>query len=305
MFVMIGIRGVNVNGKLDLYRMFIVVAQNNSFSKAAEELYMTQSAVSQAISRLEKELEIQLFHRIPKGVILTPEGSLLYEHVRSALNLISSAEDKIQEFKDLKTGQLRIAVGDTISRYYLIPYLEQFHNAYPGIKLKIWNGTTHEIVDYIKTGKADVGFCNLPIQDKQLKIIPCKEIQDVFVCGEKYKHLAQRPLQLEELLEMPLIFLENKSNSRRYVESFFKERGFPLAPVFELGSHDLVVEFAKINMGISCVTREFSLEYLERGDLYEVALEEPIPKRSIGICSLKNVPLSRAGERFIENIQTL
>ncbi|ARK32874.1 LysR family transcriptional regulator [Halalkalibacter krulwichiae] len=290
-------------GKLDVYRIFNVVSRNKSFSKAAQELYMTQSAVSQAISKLEKELEIKLFYRTSKGVILTTEGNILNEHVSSALGMIHAAEDKLLEFKSLLTGQLRIGVGDTISRYFLLPYLEEFHLAYPGIKLTILNGTTTEICDFIKTGKADIGICNLPIQEEHLEVIPCKEVQDIFVCGEKYKKLTTKPISLEYLMRMPLIFLEKKSNSRMFVENFFKEKGFQVSPVFELGSYDLVVEFTKINLGISCVTKEFSKDYLERGDLYEIPLAEKIPKRSIGICYLKSVPLSRAAEKFVERVK--
>ena len=157
--------------------------------------------------------------------------------------------------------------------------MEEFYKRYPGIKLKILNGTTSEICDFIKSGEADVGICNLPIYDDQLEVIPCKEIHDIFVCGEKYKNMTKKPISLEYLMKMPLIFLEKKSNSRMYVENFFKKRGFHISPEFELGSHDLVLEFAKINLGISCVTKEFSRHYLERGDLYEIRLEEEIPKK--------------------------
>ena len=116
-----------MTGKLDLYRIFSAVTKTKSFTKAARELYMTQSAVSQAIQKLETELEIQLFHRTPKGVVLTSEGELLSEHVNSALGIISAAEDRIMQFKKLETGQLKIGVGDTISRYFLLPCLEAFH----------------------------------------------------------------------------------------------------------------------------------------------------------------------------------
>jgi LysR family transcriptional regulator, transcriptional activator of the cysJI operon len=289
-------------GKLDLYRIFHAVSQNQSFSKAAHELYMTQSAVSQAISKLENELDIQLFNRTSRGVELTTEGSLLSEHVKSALGMIQVAEDKLSEFKTLQTGQLRIGVGDTISRYFLLPYLETFHQAYPGINLNILNRTTSEIINLIKSGKVDVGICNLPVQDDQLQVIPCKEIQDTFVCGEKYKNITEKPISLETLMQLPLIFLERKSNSRMFVENFLKDRGFQVSPVFELGSYDLVLEFTKINLGVSCVIKEFAKDYLDKGDLYEVKLEEEIPKRSIGICYLKNVPLSRAAGKFAELI---
>ncbi|WP_096271970.1 LysR family transcriptional regulator [Paucisalibacillus globulus] len=291
-------------GKLDLYRIFNAVSKNKSFSKAAIELYMTQPAVSQAISKLEKELDIPLFNRTSRGVELTIEGQLLHDHVTSALGMIQVAEDKLSEFKTLQTGQLRIGVGDTISRYFLLPYLEEFHQEYPGITLNILNRTTSEIINLIKSGKAEVGICNLPVEDDQLKVTPCKEIQDIFVCGEKYKEITEKPISLERLMQLPLIFLERKSNSRMFVENFLKERGYQVSPVFELGSYDLLLEFTKINLGIACVIKEFAKDYLDRGDLYEVQLEEVLPKRNIGICYLKNVPLSRAARQFVDLINT-
>ena len=285
--------------KLELYRIFNVVSKNRSFSKAAIELYMTQPAVSQAISKLENELETLLFNRTPKGVTLTNEGELLHEYVNSALGILDAGEEKIAEFRNLRTGLLRIGVGDTISRYFLLPYLEAFHLKYPGIKLKVLNGTTNEILDFIKAGEADLGICNLPVEDSHLQVIPCKEIHDIFVCGEKYKNLAKKPMSLPKLLKLPHIFLEKRANSRVYVEDYLKSKGYTISPEFELGSHDLMLEFAKINLGIASVTKEFSMEYLEKGVLYEITLEEPIPMRHIGIVHLKSVPLSHAARKFI------
>lgn len=290
-------------GKLDLYRIFNVVCQNNSFSGAAKTLYMTQPAISQAIMQLEKELGTHLFYRTPKGVTLTKEGKLLHDYVKSALGILEAGEEKILEFQNLTTGQLRIGVGDTISRYFLLPYLEAFYSKYPSIKLKVLNGTTSEIVSFIKAGEADVGICNLPIQDEQLHVLPCKDVQDIFVCGEKYANMTRQPISLEFLMKMPLIFLEKNANSRNYVEKYLTEKGYTISPEFELGSHDLLLEFAKINLGIACVTKEFSTEYLQKGIVHEILLEEPIPKRNIGICYLQSVPLSRATKKFVELIE--
>lgn len=289
-------------GKLDLYRIFHIVCKSNSFSKAAQSLYMTQPAISQAMAQLEKELGTYLFYRTPKGVTLTSEGELLHDYVKSAIGILEAGEGKMLEFQNLTTGQLRIGVGDTISRYYLLPTLEAFSKKYPGIKLKVLNGTTSEIVAYIKAGEAELGICNLPIKDEQLHVNSCKEIHDVFVCGEKYKNMARYPINLGFLMKMPLIFLERKANSRKYVENYLKDQGFSVSPEFELGSHDLLLEFAKINLGIACVIKEFSEDYLERGLVHEIKLQQPIPMRSIGICHLKSVPLSRAAEKFIQLI---
>ncbi|NYF25576.1 LysR family transcriptional regulator [Sporosarcina sp. JAI121] len=289
--------------KLDLYKVFCKVGASDSFSKAAKDLYMTQPAVSQAIMQLERELDTRLFNRSPKGVSLTNEGSLLFEYANSAINLLHVGEEKILEFKNLTMGELKIGVGDTISRYFLLPYLEDFHNRYPNIKFKIVNGTTSELCSILKSGEVDVAVCNFPIDDTTLELRPFIDIHDIFVCGEKYKSILSKPLSPDELLKLPLILLEPKSNSRKYVEDFLISSGIKISPEFELGSHELLLEFAKINLGIACVTKEFSREYLNKGLVYEVKLSEEIPKRSIGVCFLKSVPLSPASMKFVEIIE--
>ncbi|MBD7915376.1 LysR family transcriptional regulator [Clostridium sp. Sa3CUN1] len=289
--------------KLDLYRVFCQVAKSKSFSKASKELYMTQPAVSQSIMQLERELDIRLFNRTTKGVVLTNEGKLLFEYINSAINLINAGEEKILEFKDLTMGELKIGVGDTISKYFLLPYLEKFHNKYPNLKFKIINGTTIELCSLIKSGEIDIAICNLPINDGSLEVIPCGEVRDIFVCGEKYNDLTRDKVSIEDIVRYPLIFLEPSSNSRKYVEKFMLSKGIKISPEFELGSFDLLLEFARINLGIACVVKEFSKEYLEKGLLYEINISEEIPSRSIGICHLKSVPLSIASTKFVEILE--
>lgn len=286
--------------RLELYRIFDKVAKCESFSKAAKELYMTQPAVSQAIMQLEDELKIRLFTRTPRGVMLTNEGKMLFEYTNSAISLLDNGEKKIKESRDLKQGDLKIGVGDTISRYYLLPYLEKFHKSYPNIKLKIINRTTDELRNLIKSGEIDIGICNLPIKDNSLDIIKCKDIQDVFVFGERYSSLISKSITYEELTKYPLIFLDKRSRSRQYVEGYLFSKGIKINPEIELGSHDLLLEFAKIGLGLACVVREFSEDYLSQEILNEIKLVEDIPRRGIGICSLKGVSLSPSSEKFVE-----
>ncbi|WP_077369105.1 LysR family transcriptional regulator [Anaerosalibacter sp. Marseille-P3206] len=289
--------------RLDLYKIFCEVAKHKSFSKASKVLYMTQPAVSQAIMQLEDELGLRLFTRTPRGVILTNEGQMLFEYANSAINLINVGEKKIMESKNLMVGNLRIGVGDTISRYFLLPFLEKYHNQYPNIKLKVINRTTLELITLLKSGEVDIAICNLPIKDSSIETKKLMDIHDIFVCGEKYKDIISKTLSFEEISKFPLILLEPKSNSRQYVEEYILSKGIKIEPEIELGSHELLLEFAKINLGISCVVSEFSHEYLEYGYLYEVKLTEPIPKRSIGVCSLKSVSLSPASEKFVEILE--
>ncbi|MBU5455838.1 LysR family transcriptional regulator, partial [Caproiciproducens sp. MSJ-32] len=155
-------------GKLDLYKIFWQVSKSKSFSRAAKELYMTQPAISQSIIQLETELDTRLFNRTTKGVSLTAEGKALYDYVNSAMMLINSGEEKILEFKNLSVGELKIGVGDTISRYFLLPYLEMFHIKYPNIMFKIINGTTLELCSILKAGEIDIAICNFPLEDESI-----------------------------------------------------------------------------------------------------------------------------------------
>lgn len=289
--------------KLDLYKIFAKVAESQSFSKAAKELFITQPAVSQAIAQLESELNTLLFRRTSKGVILTNAGQLLYEYVDSALKLINVGEKKLIESKNLLFGELKIGVGDTISKYFLMKYLERFHIENPNIKLRIINRTTPELCSMLKSGEIDIAVCNLLIEDSSFEIKECMEIHDIFVCGEKYKSLSESPISLEDLTSYPLILLETKSNSRQYVESYLDLQGIKIIPEIELGSHELLLEFAKINLGIACVIKEFSQEYLDNKIIFEVNTIEQVPARSIGFCFLKSVSLSPPSTRFIQIVE--
>lgn len=288
---------------LGLYKIFIEVAKCKSFSKAAKNLYITQPAVSQAIMQLEEQLGVRLFTRTARGVGLTREGEMLYEYAHAAIKLIEAGEKKLLETQNLLTGELQIGVGDTISRYYLLPYLESFHKEYPTIKLKIINRTTTKLCEKIKAGTIDLAICNLPIQDSQIEVRNCMEVHDIFVGGSSYKERSQSPLSFEELGELPLIVLDQNSVSRKYVEQFMLQKGIKMKPDIELGAHDLLLEFAKIGLGVSCVIKEFSEEYLENQSLYHLKLQEEVPARYIGACYLKSVPLSSAATAFIESLQ--
>jgi DNA-binding transcriptional LysR family regulator len=290
--------------RLDLYNIFCQVAKSKSFSKAAKELYMTQPAVSQAIMNLENDLGIRLFTRSAKGVTLTNDGQLLFEHVNPAINLIHVGESKMLESRNLMIGEMRVGVGDTISKYFLLPYLAQFHDQYPNIGLKIINRTTPEICAMLKSGEADIALCNLPIKDEALESMKCIDVHDIFVCADKYKDVCSTPRSLEEIMELPLIFLERKSNSRQYVERFLLSKGIRITAEIELGSHDLLLEFARFNFGVACVVEEFSQDYLRNGIVHKVNLIEEIPARSIGFCFLKSVPLSSAAQRLVELVNS-
>ncbi len=287
-----------MNANLEYYRIFRSVAQTGSFSAAAKELFITQPAVSQAMNHLERQLGTKLFRRTRKGSELTQEGNILYEHIASALQLIAVGEEKLERRNQLELGELKISAGDTISRHYLLPYLEQFHALYPHIRIQVINRTSRQAVELLKSGMAELALVNLPLSEKGVEVIELMEVEDIFVANQSL--LPKKPLTPAALAQLPLIMLEDISSSRQYVENWFREQSVSLSPEIELGSHDLLIEFAKIGLGIACVIREFVPELSDSTALSQVPVTKSIPKRKIGLCFLKNVTLSACARQLIE-----
>ncbi len=288
-----------MNIKLEQYKIFNEAAATLSFTQAARNLYISQSAVSQAIHILEKELNTQLFIRQSKGVKLTKEGELLYTNISQALTLITNVENTIGNLHQLTRGELIIGAGDTLSENFIMPYLVHFNKNYPHVIIKMVNRTSLEIIGLLKSGQIEIGFINMPLYDDAITIQECLQVHDIFVSKNKETHVYCLP----ELAQESLVLLEPSANSRHYVDQHFASHGVLLQSSIELGSHDLLLEAAKNNLGKACVIKEFSMNALNCEDIYEVQLTDPIPKRSIGYAYLTRKTLTPAALKFIELIK--
>ena len=288
-----------MNFRLEQYRIFNVVAKTNSFSKAAETLYMTQSAVSQAIKQLETSIDTVLFKRTAKGVELTQAGNILYKYTSSAMELLETGLVRVEALKSLDEGELKIGASDTISAHFLLPHLEMFHRLYPNIKIQIINRVSNDAINLLKSGQIDIAFANLPLEDEDIEIRECMTVHDTFVAGNGYENLKNKTFTRDDISKLPLILLEKKSNSRKYVEKKFLESGQILNASIELGAHELLLQLAKINLGISCVIKEFSEEYLNNEYVFELKQKQPIPERAIGYCYSKNLHLTPSMKEFM------
>ncbi len=286
--------------KLDYYRVFYETARLGSFSSAAQQLYVSQSAISQCIQQLETDLGVQLFIRTRKGVSLTSEGKIIFSKVESAISSIEQGESQLNRLRHLEAGELKIAAGDTITKHFLLQYLERFHDLYPDIRIEMANSYSSQMVALVKEGSADLAFVNMPLKDDELVIEPCYEINDVFVCGADFKQRSS--YSWEEVADLPLILLEKNSSSRRFLDKTFGKKGISLNPQIEMAAHDLLIRFASIHLGVSCVIEQFSGEELQKGIINKLVLDPPLPKRSIGCAYLKNAPLSYAARAFIDLI---
>lgn len=289
-----------MNGNLELYRTFLETAKSESFSAAARELFVSQSAVSQAVKQLEDGLGVKLFTRRSRGVSLTAEGRQLLGYVESALNLLEAGEERVAQMRRLQSGDLKIGAGDTISRYFLLPKLKRFHEQYPGIHLHVTNRTSAETLGLLRSGAVELALVNAPVAEEGLEMQECLRLHDVFVAGEAFCGLRGRRLTRRELAGYPLVMLERLSSTRRQVDQSFLQSGVELAPDIELGAHDLLLDFARSGLGIASVIREFAGEPLQSGALFEVELEEPLPVRAVALCRRKETEPGPAARKFME-----
>jgi DNA-binding transcriptional LysR family regulator len=284
----------------ELYKVFYWAAKTGSLTQAAKSLYITQPSVSHAIKQLEDSFGLTLFTRNSKGVVLTPEGGTLYSYIEQSHILITQAEKKMAELKNLDNGELRIGGSDSLFKHYLLPFIEIFHQRYPGIRLHLIHGTTPEVISYLKEGLVDLGVVRMPITDPQLEVRQGLQLQDCFIAGSHYAELNQKVLSIEELLQYPIILFSRSSRARMAITDLFQGYGYELKPEFEVGSVGLLIEFARKGLGISFVTREFVSKELEEGSLFEIQLDVQLPPARVGMMTMRNMPLTTAASKFIE-----
>ena len=272
----------------ELYKVFYYVATSLSFSEASKQLYISQSAVSQSIKTLEKKLEQPLFIRtVQIGIVLylimnelSPAGKVLLKHIEPAMNLIQRGESQLLDSGSLGLGQLHIGASDTICRYFLVPYLKQFHKKFPNVPIKVTNATSVSCVDLLEQGKVDLIVTNFPnahLNHSYIQKTVCN-FTDVFIANPAYFNLKQQEIPFEELKQYPILMLDRKSTTSEFLHNLFLQHQLELIPEVELSSNDLLIDLARIGLGIAfipdyCLSRESK-------DLYVVKTKANVSRQA-------------------------
>lgn len=294
---------------LSLYRIFNSVAATGNISRSAKELYISQPAISKGISRLEENLSVTLFFRSSRGVKLTEEGALLYEYTKTAFDTLKQGELNLKSNTLLGIGHIRIGVSTTLCKYLLLPYLKPFVEAYPHIKITIECRSTFETLELLEQNKIDIGLIGRPKNLKNLDFHEITEIEDVFVTTTTYlSNLELRegnikgdyPLMTSEIFRTSnLMLLDEKNMTRIFIEDYLAKNLIKTNQILEVNNMDLLIEFAKIGLGISCVIKEFVEKELNNNILIELPLEKPLEKRSVGFAYVKSSKTNEALVKFI------
>lgn len=294
----------------ELYKVFYYVAKSLSFSEAASELFISQSAVSQSIKQLEHRLGQVLFIRSTKHVRLTPEGEMLLKHVEPAVQLITRGENQLT--RDFSRGgmQIRIGASDTICRYILVPYLKMLHETFPDIHISIINGTSLGCAELLESGQVDLVVVNSPNSSlsNDLQIQNVQTFRDVFIGNPKQFPECFRTkdngepviISGKELMELPILMLSKNSTTSHYLHEQFQKQSLELVPSIELTSNDLLIDLAKIGIGIACVPDFMVPENTE--ELAVLNIEEVLPPRRLVVAYDEKWPLNEAAGFFIRSL---
>ncbi len=284
---------------LELYRIFYKVAKYKHMSKAANELFISQPAVSQAIKKLESQLGGTLFLRSNKGLELTKEGEMLYSYISGVIDLINNAENEFSNFKELKAGEIKIGVSTTLTKLVLSKSLKEFAEYYPNINIIIVNDLTSNLILDLQKGKLDfIIFNEGDSIETSIKIISLRKIHHTFLYN-KNKFNFDKPLSFKELNNYPLILQKKESNSRKYLDLLMISNKINLIPKIEVVSQELVNELTEIGLGIG-----FSIKEMISLDKYQSLKElETIPKikeTTVNLAISKTILPTFASKKFIE-----
>lgn len=295
-----------MNQNLSSYRIFYTVANTGNISKAAKELYISQPAISKSIQKLEESVGCKLFSRSSRGVVLTDEGKLLYEHVSEAFETLTMGEEKLKRSIELGVGHLKIGVSSTLCKYLLLPYLKEFIRQNPHISISISCQSTNDTLKLLEDNKIDIGLIGKPENLKNIHFDFLEEIEDIFVAAKDYlRNLKARGIQKDHILQSSTLMLLDKNNmTRQYIDDYLQENQIIIKDSIDISDMDLLIDFARIGVGVACVIKNFVREDLENGTLVEIPVGFPIHKREVGFAYKTTTKPSKSLAEFIHFYKT-
>ena len=296
---------------LNQYKIFFTVAKFGNISHAAEELYISQPAISKAISKLEDGLNTMLFLRNPRGVVLTQEGKILYKYIENAFEAIYTGEENIRKINELGIGQIKIGASATLCKFLLLPYLESFIKEYPHIKISIETQSSYQNLKLLNSEKLDVALVVKPDSLSGLDFYTLGQFEDIFVATDTYLenlrlrtgYSSQKEFEKELFENANFLLLDKENVTRLYVDDYCKKNNIEIKHILEVNNMDLLIELSKIGIGVGCVMKEFVKKELLDNIITQIPLTKPFKKRTVGFAYKNNTSSSIAVNNFINFIK--
>lgn len=264
--------------------MAIAVADNASFTRASQQLYVAQSAISRKIKLLEEELGEPIFKRVNKKVYVTPAGHTLLRYARRIFLDMRNAKLEISEIAHLERGQLRIGAGMLACTYILPPVLEKFKALHPRIELEVITAPTDALLSKLNDNLIELGVFTLPIKHADLKVVPLITEEMVVVTSPKHPVLSQKgKINAEDLQDYPMILFPKEARTRNVLDAFFHDVGIAPRIVMEAENVALIKPLVKIDLGISIIPFRSVSEEFQRGELHCLKIANRRLVRQVGL----------------------
>ena len=287
----------------ELYKVFYYVAKNESISRAANELSISQPAISKSIKSLEEQINTNLFTRKRDGVELTEAGETIFKKIKDAMDLIYSAENDLEVLTSMESGIINMGASKTILHEFLMPYIKDFHKKYPKINIRIFTDKTSDLIRKSKMGLIDVIFTNLPFAlPTEFKEFKLMDLHDCFAVNKNYDYLLNRKIKKEDLEKLPLLVLTKGATTRIRLDDYCFDNNIEIHPEMEFGSNTLIKEFTEAGFGIGMLTEEHIKKELETGELFKLNIELPLKEKYLGMV-WNNENKSLVSKNFIKYIK--
>lgn len=287
---------------LNLYKIFYEVAYNGSISEASKKLFITQSAVSKAIKKLEEDLDTKLFYRNPKGVKLTDKGEELLFYVEEAFNNLVTAERTMIESKTLNKGKISIGVPSQIGSFYIFEDITNFHNKYPNIEITIISKTTTQLLKLLERHEIDFIIDTSPINTKIDNIIikPLIDVKNCFAVKSDTAIETNKIKTIKDLANYPLVLPIKGTANRKRLDKIFEKNNVELNNVINIHTSEMIVGSIKKDLGIGYIIYDVIKDNIENGEFRIVDIKEDLPDTTINLVYIEKY-LTIAPKFFIEN----
>ena len=272
-----------------IIRSFYYVAKYHNFTKAAQALNNSQPNITRAMNCLEQQLNTTLFIRTNRGVQLTPEGERLYNHVLSAMEQFQAAEEELADSSGLSHGSVAIGASETALNIFLLDKLKSFHMTYPGIRLKLYNHSTPEAIEAVKSGKIDFTAVSTPAE------------VDSHSTGDS-EALGSQELSLREVKNYPMISLGRETMTYKFYNSVFLSHGLDLSPDTEAATADQILPLVKCELGLAFLPQPMAAPSLLKKEIVQIPLKDEIPERQICLVYDSQHPMGAAARELKNTI---
>ena len=290
--------------QIESLKVFCDLAETESFTKAAHINHVTQSAVSQQISSLERQFKSLLIERSKKKFRLTREGQVLYEYSKQIIQTYDSLHSQLQEIKDIISGTIRVATIYSIGLHDLPPYLKKFLKSYPTVNVHVEYRRSNQVYEDVLGNVVDLGLVAYPIRDNRLEVVPLRNDMLVLICHPQHPLAKSKTIKLKAINKQKFIGFEPDIPTRRAIDKILKDHVVEVDHVMEFDNIETVKRAVEIDAGVAIVPQGTILQEVNKQTLAEVRFEDAEFFRPLAAIYKKNKVLSPAIKQFINLLKS-